>query len=213
MKKIIIVCEDKCKPYGNFLAQLISSDDDTTENVIGVRDGEVSASVWTEKQFSDNAIQLSSMQHVLFIGNSKLMKEKRINMNENFNKFGMKYCWLGKQAALYVDKIVEKEDYDNFLEYAKNNNANIESKLELKKEVPFKELENKNSKNKFEEMLFSAQKVANIVSNKVTNLSIEGFNNFNKLSKNSEIEQQEYNCLITEFYLNGLSEFLGMKEE
>ena len=63
------------------------------------------------------------MQHILFIGNSKLMKDKRTNMNEKFNKFGMKYCWLGKQVALFVDNIVEKEDYDSFLEYAKNINA------------------------------------------------------------------------------------------
>ena len=208
MKKLIIVCEEKNKSYGDFLAQLISADDDTTDNIVGVEDGEVSATVWTEKQFSDNSFQLSSMQHVLFIGNTKLMKEKRINMNEQFNKFGMKYCWLGKQAVLYVDEIVKKDDYDDFIEYAKTGNSNIENKLKLKKEVPLKELKN-NSKNKFGDILASANKVTN----KVTNLVIEGLNNFNKLSNNTEIEKQQYNCLITNFYLNDLSKFLGMKED
>ena len=212
MKKLIIVCEEKNKVYGDFLVQLISSDDDKKDNVVGVKDGEVSATVWTEKQYTDNSLQLSSMQHVLFIGNTKLTKTKRTNMIEKFNKYGMKYCWLGKQAVLYVDEVVKKEEYDDFIKYAKNNNSNIVSKLKLKKEVPLKEINN-NGKNKIEKIFLSAKKVANKFSNKVANLSIEGLNNFNKLSNNNEIEQQEYNCLVTDFYLNGLSEFLGLKEE
>ena len=212
MKKLIIVCEEKNKVYGDFLVQLISSDDGKKDNVVGVKDGEVSATVWTEKQYTDNSLQLSSMQHVLFIGNTKLTKTKRSNMIEKFNKYGMKYCWLGKQAVLYVDEVVKKEEYDDFIKYAKNNNSNIVSKLNLKKEVPLKEINN-NGKNKIENVFLSVKKVANKFSNKVANLSIEGLNNFNKLSNNNEIEQQEYNCLVTDFYLNGLSEFLGLKEE
>ena len=78
--------------------------------------------------------------------------------------------------------------------------------------MPLKEINN-NGKNKIENVFLSVKKVANKFSNKVANLSIEGLNNFNKLSNNNEIEQQEYNCLVTDFYLNGLSEFLGLKEE
>ena len=41
MKKLIIVCEEKCRSYGDYLAQLISLDDDTEETTVGTKDGEV----------------------------------------------------------------------------------------------------------------------------------------------------------------------------
>ena len=31
MKKLIIVCEEKCRQYGDYLAQLISLEDDTED--------------------------------------------------------------------------------------------------------------------------------------------------------------------------------------
>ncbi len=136
MIKLLIVCEEKYKAYGDYLVQLIGSDDDKKDTIVGVKDGEVSATVWTEKQYTDNSLQISSMQHVLFIGNTKLTKGKRTNMDEKFNKYGMKYCWLGKQAVLYVDEIVKKEEYDNFIKYDKSNNSNIVSKLNLMSTEP-----------------------------------------------------------------------------
>ena len=35
MKKLIIVCEDKLRKYGDFLSQLISLDDDKEDQIIG----------------------------------------------------------------------------------------------------------------------------------------------------------------------------------
>ena len=46
MKKLIIVCEDKYRVYGDYLAQLISLEDDTGVATVGVKDGEVAAQVW-----------------------------------------------------------------------------------------------------------------------------------------------------------------------
>ena len=74
MKKLIIVCEEKCRSYGDYLAQLISMDDDTDEATVGTKDGEVAAQVWTEKDYNNNSAQMSSNQYVLFVGNSKLTK-------------------------------------------------------------------------------------------------------------------------------------------
>ena len=56
--------------YGDYLAQLISLDDDTEETTVGTKDGEVAAQVWTEKDYNNNAAQMSSNQYVLFVGNS-----------------------------------------------------------------------------------------------------------------------------------------------
>ena len=39
MKKLIIVCEERLRKYGDFLAQLISRTDDTDNMIVGVKDG------------------------------------------------------------------------------------------------------------------------------------------------------------------------------
>ena len=110
MKGIIIVCEDKLRKYGDFLAQLVSLEDDTDESIIGVKDGEVNAVVWSESEYKSNTSQLSSNQHILFIGNSKMIKEKREHMLKKFCEHGIDYRWLGKQAALFVEKGMDVED-------------------------------------------------------------------------------------------------------
>ena len=45
MKRLIIVCEEKCRQYGDYLAQLISLEDDTEDETVGTKDGEVAAQV------------------------------------------------------------------------------------------------------------------------------------------------------------------------
>lgn len=76
MKKLIIVCEEKYRVYGDYLAQLISLEDDTEDSTVGVKDGEVAAQVWLEKDYKANSAQLSSNQYILFIGHNKLINEK-----------------------------------------------------------------------------------------------------------------------------------------
>jgi len=70
-KELIIVCKEKFRMYGDFLAQLISMEDDRDEELVGVKDGSVAAQVWIEKDFDANAAQISSEQYILFIGNSR----------------------------------------------------------------------------------------------------------------------------------------------
>ena len=74
MKKLIIVCEERLRKYGDFLAQLISRTDDTDNMIVGVKDGAAVAQVWTEKEYTSNAAQISSEQYILFIGNTNLIK-------------------------------------------------------------------------------------------------------------------------------------------
>ena len=58
MKKLIIVCEEKLRQYGDFLSQLVSLQDDKDNKIIGVKDGAVAAQVWTEKEYNANAPSL-----------------------------------------------------------------------------------------------------------------------------------------------------------
>ena len=94
MKKLIIVCEEKCRKYGDYLAQLISLEDDTEENIVGTKDGEAAAQVWLEKDYSANSAQISSNQYIVFIGQDQLIKNKSVHMKVEFSDFGIKYGWL-----------------------------------------------------------------------------------------------------------------------
>ena len=46
MKKLLIVCEEKLRKYGDFLAQLVSLEDDEDGNIRGTRDGAGGMIVW-----------------------------------------------------------------------------------------------------------------------------------------------------------------------
>lgn len=127
MKKLIIVCDEKHRKYGDYLSQLISLEDDTEDCVVGIKDGEVATQVWSEKEYKSNAPQISSSQHILFIGESKLIKEKGLHMKPVFSKYGMRYGWLGKQAILTVETNVSVKEYDEFLNFALANQADIKN--------------------------------------------------------------------------------------
>lgn len=198
MKKLIIVCEEKCRSYGDYLAQLISMDDDTDEATVGTKDGEVAAQVWTEKDYNNNSAQMSSNQYVLFVGNSKLIKEKSSHMNTEFNEYGMKYGWLGKQAVLCVEKVVPLKRYDEFIEFALAYQENIKALVTKEKSA---------GKAALPVALAAGALawVAPIVAAPIATWNIIGMS-----KRNKKIEEQQYNCCTMKFYLDGLSKFLGM---
>lgn len=203
MKKLIIVCEEKLRQYGDFLAQLVSLQDDKDDEVVGVKDGAVAAQVWTEKEYNSNAPQISSEQYIIFIGNSKMMKEKRTFMQGQFSQYGMCYGWLGKQATLFVDHVVTLAEYDDFISLAQGNQPEITKLVEAKtaaiqnaapdKQAPAKAL---------------LQNIVNPLAAAVN----QGVKQTLKAANNKKIEAQQYSCLTLLFYLNGLSTFLGMNE-
>ena len=198
MKKLIIVCEEKCRSYGDYLAQLISMDDDTDEATVGTKDGEVAAQVWTEKDYNNNSAQMFSNQYVLFVGNSKLIKEKSSHMNTEFNEYGMKYGWLGKQAVLCVEKVVPLKQYDEFIEFALAYQENIKALVTKEKSA---------GKAALPVALAAGALawVAPIVAAPIATWNIIGMS-----KRNKKIEEQQYNCCTMKFYLDGLSKFLGM---
>jgi len=212
MKKLIIVCEEKCRIYGDYLAQLVSLDDDAGDAIIGTKDGDVAAQVWIEKDYQANAPQMSSSQYLLFIGNSKLFKEKRSHMPLKYSQFGLKYGWLGKQAALCVDEALSLEEYESFINYARGYQADVKLLVEKKPEVVMpKQLpassDDKNQKAPQEKGLLAPMRFLPAV---VANAPIKSLNALKKLAVNKKIEEQQYNCLILIFYLDALGDFLGL---
>ena len=204
MKKLIIVCEEKLRQYGDFLSQLVSLQDDKDNKIIGVKDGAVAAQVWTEKEYNANAPQISSEQYILFIGNSKMMKEKRAFMQGQFSQYGMCYGWLGKQAAVFVDHVVSIEEYEGFVALAQGNQPEVTKLIEAKTEVKTKsDLDKYTPAKAF--LLGMVNPVAAVLT--------QGVKHTVKVANNKKIEAQQYSCLTLLFYLKGLSSFLGLNEQ
>jgi hypothetical protein len=200
MKNIIIVCDEKRKKFGNYLAQLISMEDDTEENVVGIKDGSVEAQVWSEKEYKGNSKTISSDQHILFIGNSKELKSKREFMNIEFSKYGMKYGSLGKQSFIAVDEVVKRKEYEDFYSYAKKYAENLEKVIKTKRPL-----------NKAEQV---GAAVGGTVAGLFTPFIILGPLSAVSIvmytKKNNEIKEQMYCCAVMKFYLDFISEFLGL---
>lgn len=213
MKKLIIVCEEKCRQYGDYLAQLISMEDDKEDETVGTKDGEVAAQVWLEKDYKANAAQLSSNQYILFIGQDKLIKEKSSHMNMGFAEFGMKYGWLGKQAVLSVEKVVEADKYENFISYAQNYQQNVEQLIKSKDKKALKAGAAAGAAG-----VAGATGVAKAgalaVISPVALVPIAcigaGVMAAKKFTLNSKIKEQQYSCAVMKFYLDDLSKFLGL---
>lgn len=207
MKKLIIVCEEKCRQYGDYLAQLISLEDDKEDETVGTKDGEVAAQVWLEKDYKANAAQLSSNQYILFIGQDKLIKEKSSHMNMGFAEFGMKYGWLGKQAVLSVEKVVEADKYENFISYAQNYQQNVEQLIKSKDMNALKA-------GAAAGVAGAAKAGALAVISPVALVPIAyigaGVMAVKKFTLNSKIKEQQYSCAVMKFYLDDLSKFLGL---
>ena len=210
MKKLIIVCEEKLRRYADFLAQLISLSDDKNGEIVGVKDGAVAAQVWTEDDYIRQSVQMSSEQYILFIGNSKRIKEKRSHMVKKFSQFGMNYGWLGKQAVLFVDEIVDVNHYDEFIAFAKGNQSDVKKLLDVKSDVMVVTDVAIDSNEKGIKKLMNPVKGIQAA---IVNEPVRGLNAVNRLANNKKIEEQEYTCLVLAFYMSGLSQFLGLSEE
>ncbi|MCB6570562.1 hypothetical protein LI142_13745 [Eubacterium limosum] len=195
MKKLIIVCEEKCRVYGDYLSQLISLDDDTVDSSVGTKDGTVAAQVWLEKDYIANSAHISSDQYILFIGNDKLMKEKSTHMKVVFSQFGMTYGWLGKQAVLCVEKVVQTSEYESFISFARSYQSDINvliGKKTTQKALP-------------EKALIPA-KAALAVIQPAAGVALA----VKQLTLNTKIKKQQYSCEVMKFYLESLSDFLGL---
>ena len=102
VRKLIIVCDEDEKEYARFLMSLISLTDDKDGEVIGIRDGSISATIYTPQQYLDNELTISSNQHILYMGQLKDFKKGIPYIPVKFEKYGMSYGWLGRTAFLKV---------------------------------------------------------------------------------------------------------------
>ena len=207
-RNIIIVCNDTEKQYATYLQQLVSANDDKEGEQVGTKDGNVTAAIYSEKQYQDNLTKLSSTNYILFMGNGKLAQDARANMEEAYCEFGMHYGWLGRQAYMYAEPgEFKKEDADSFYEtcakYEKSFDRVIDGAADGSKTAIQKAYDDAEGIAKFAAGFAKlALGRVSIVAELAKDLSFDIFSK-------KDLRDQQYTMLTLLLYLNGLSEFLG----
>ena len=206
--KLIIVCDEKTSEYANYLRQLVSMKDDTADEIIGVQDGTVEVAVWLEKDYVANMATISSKEHILFIGETKVSKKETPSMSVKFDKFGMKYGWLGKRAMMMVsDSIKDKETYEQFIEFCQDYEQKIEA-MSLERVRKYEE-KDENEKGVVAFMKNKAATLAHLVVNPIGTAGIFGaVAGINMLKDRKKLRDQQYRALTAILYTDGLTEFL-----
>ena len=182
-KEVIIVYDEETQAYAAYLFALIS----TKKNI--------EARCLSLKQYEETSVTLSSENNMIFIGNNKIIENKRKYTDKIFKEYGMNYGWIGKNCIVYVeDKMLEQNEYKAFIDYA--------SKINTK----FKE-ENINT--------ISLQQNSSIVAlfslfTPILGLGYMAYKLYSNYSDNKKkIKDQQYGTLINIFFTNGLDKFLG----
>lgn len=203
MKKLIIVCDNKTEKYGNYLLQLISSKDDTENEVVGIEDGTVEAVVWSEKNYRDNKATISSKEHILFLGNGEVSKKEcNSGMKMYYDQFGMTYGWLGNRGVLRVTTgIYVEEEYNKFVELYSNFNLDFEA-IKFTKAVTTATAGG------------LAAGIGGLVAGAcpVGAVSVAGAGIIGSkvvsVNRQKKMKQQQYHTLVVAFYREGLAKFL-----
>ena len=223
VKKLIIVTDEKNKPYANYLMALISAKDDKEGEVVGVADGSVEAVVWSEKNFADNEPTLSSSAHVLFLGDTKLSKTQRGGLKIKYDDFGLKYGWLGKRAVMYVDRVITNVvEYNRFFESASQYQENFTKAIERKTvqmqvqgdivdidEKEYKKLHGKQVPVVAALAAFVTPITAPVATAvAVVATPVVAAKGVASLKERKEVMQQQQSYLAMLFYMEGLKEFL-----
>lgn len=212
MKKLIIVCDNKTEEYANLLRQLISSKDDTENEVVGIEDGTVGVVVWLEKEYRNNMATISSNEHILFLGNGEVSKKEcNSSMKMYYDQFGMTYGWLGNRGVLRVTtEIDDEEEYNKFVELYSNFNLDFEA-------IEFKNFRETVTVAGMTAGGLAAGLAAGIVgvagvagaagAAGVAGAGIIG-SKVVSVNRQKKIKQQQYHTLVVAFYREGLAKFL-----
>ena len=119
-KKLILVHSDYTEVFANYLQLLISSSGEEDRKNAGDENRTVETVIWSEKEYTAQKPTLSSVDHIVFIGRGKTIEKETYGMKTRFEKYGMRYGWLGKRAFLNVSgEDLNKKQLAEFIEYIK----------------------------------------------------------------------------------------------
>jgi hypothetical protein len=214
--KLIIVCDESTVGYANYLRQLISANDDEEDVIIGTKDGAIKVSVWLEKHYLDNMSTISSNEHVLFIGENQASKNEISSMNIKFDKYGMKYGWLGKRGMMLISKTIDNpEDYNEFIELCRNYKTEFEL-IEFKKSLPEQAIDAAvSAMGDIPDIMLNVGNTLLSFLGPVPAIAADAVNAVAEATKwitttddQRKINDQQFRALTLILYMDGLSEFL-----
>lgn len=210
-KSVVIVCDSKTKEYGVYLQNLIAECNDEENAVVGVPDGMVNAVVVDPKKYSSDPEHMNSNQYVIFIGKNKEAKYVIPNIKLKFDKFGIKYGWLGRRAVVFIDEKVylSDEDYREFLKLCgdlKFEFENLKERKALVNKIAQKTVETARTVVK-EDVAKVAGDVATVLAMTSVVVAVEQIITLGKQS--ADMLKQRYTFAILNMYLEHLSDFLG----
>ena len=214
--KLIIVCDDKTHGYGNYLRQLVSTNDDEDDYIVGTKDGSIEVAVWLEKDYLANMATITSDQHVLFIGENQASKNEISSMNVKFDKYGMKYGWLGKRGMMLISKTIDNpEDYNEFIELCRNYKTEFEL-IEFKKSLPEQAIDAAvNAMGDIPDIMLNVGNTLLSFLGPVPAIAADAVNAVAEATKwitttddQRKINDQQFRALTLILYMDGLSEFL-----
>ena len=214
--KLIIVCDESTVGYANYLRQLVSANDDEEDVIIGTKDGAIKVSVWLEKHYLDNMSTISSNEHVLFIGENQASKNEISSMNIKFDKYGMKYGWLGKRGMMLISKTIDNpEDYNEFIELCRNYKTEFEL-IEFKKSLPEQAIDAAvSAMGDIPDIMLNVGNTLLSFLGPVPAIAADAVNAVAEATKwitttddQRKINDQQFRALTLILYMDGLSEFL-----
>ena len=129
-------------------------------------------------------------------------------MSVKFDKFGMKYGWLGKRAMMMVsDSIKDKETYDQFIEFCQGYEQKIEA-MSLERVRKYED-KDENAKGVISIVKDKATFLALLVTNPIGTAGVFGaVAGINMLKDRKKLRDQQYRALTAILYTDGLTEFL-----
>lgn len=203
-ESIVIVEADGCGKYAKLLYNLIGTNDDTEEGQIGVADGLVDATIFSERQFADTPI--SSDQRVVFVGKPKTASDYiSAVVTEASNKIeehGVRVFQSGKQAYVDIDSNnLSKEDYWSFLAFAEEHGQLLPDILEELRTEETALADKPEGGNPL-------GMIAHVVSNVAQDVARGAADNAAILLKGNELNDQRFRFAVKLFYLEKLHDFV-----
>lgn len=195
---VVIVYTAEARKHAYYLRDLIALQDDTEENIVGLKDGTVKVTTCEDKKFDEK--NNTSAQKVIYIGNCKSAESTKEHARWKVDVHGLRCGWFGNKAILYIEKSLrKKEEYEKFCKYGES----VANRLEEK----FRKIKESTGSKAGAVLGIVASFVFFPIPLAVASSSLLILTN----KRNKEIRQQQYDTMVRVFYLDFVQNFIEGK--
>jgi hypothetical protein len=154
---------------------------------------------FTEQMFIANAKTLDASNKIVFLGDTKSSKARRLALVKKFDEYGMEYGWIVNHCFVDV-KHLERSEKDNFVEYHKLKEKEYTA---MYASIPSADILPFAGAIMGVDLPSVIKDIADIVDDGVDWLTGDA----------EKIKNFQYKLVIMEFVFNGLKAFMENKEE